>query len=168
MLVGILAGAVFVLQPAWSPSDFVRDLGVAVVTRNPDKLPAFDRSAILTMMLLGMAIGAWQYRRFKFQFADFKGAAKHFSAGTLMGVGAAAALGGNDFQLLLAIPALSLAGLLAIIGIVLGVRIGMIFTGNQSPPPFRKTKPGLADNADIPAGNSTSSDVAIETDIVSR
>lgn len=147
MLVGILAGAVFVLQPAWSPSDFVRDLGVAVLTRNPAKLPAFERIAILAMMLLGMGIAAWRYRRFKILFPDMKGAVKHFTAGTLMGAGAAAALGGNDFQLLLAIPALSLAGLLAIIGIVLGVRIGMIFTGNQSPPAFRKPKPAPVNNA---------------------
>lgn len=147
MLVGILAGAVFLLQPAWSPSDFVKDLGLAVITRNPGKLPTFERIAILAMMLVGMGIAAWRYRRFKIRFPARKEVAKHFFAGTLMGAGAAAALGGNDYQLLLAIPALSLAGLLAILGILLGVRIGMIFTGNQSPPELRKSKTSHADNA---------------------
>ncbi len=147
MLVGILAGAVFLLQPAWSPSDFVKDLGSAVVTRNPEQLPTVERIAILAVMLLGMGIAAWRYRRFKIRFPDRKAIAKHFFGGTLMGVGAAAALGGNDFQLLLAIPALSLAGLLAIVGILLGIRIGMIFTGDQSPPAFRLSRTSPADNS---------------------
>ncbi len=138
MLVGILAGAVFLLQPAWSPSDFVKDLGLAVITRNPDRLPTVERISILATMLLGMGIAAWRYRRFSIRFPARKEIARHFLAGTLMGAGAAAALGGNDFQLLLAIPALSLAGLLAILGILLGVRIGIVFTGNQAPPAMQK------------------------------
>jgi len=134
MLVGILAGAVFLLQPAWSPSDFVKDLGAAIVSRKPERLPVVERIAILATMLFGMGIGALKYRRFKITFPDRREVVNHFFAGTLMGTGAAAALGGNDFQLLLAIPALSLAGLLAILGILLGIRVGMAFLGNRSPP----------------------------------
>lgn len=140
MLVGILAGAVFLLQPAWSPSDFVKDLGLATVTRNPDQLPAVERIAILALMLIGMGIGAWRYRRFRFVVPGTKQIGKHLFAGLLMGVGAAAALGGNDFQLLLAMPALSLAGLLAVSGILLGIRFGMVFISDKVDSPMSRSK----------------------------
>lgn len=130
MLVGILAGAVFLLQPAWSPSNFVKDLGLAIVLRNPDVLPVVERIAILAMMLLGMGISAWKYCRFRLIFPGARDVGRHFLAGILMGLGSAAALGGNDFQLLLAMPALSLAGFLAILGIVSGIRIGIAIIGN--------------------------------------
>ena len=122
MLVGILAGAVFMLQPAWSPSDFVRDTGLAVLRNNPQMLPALDRIAILLAMLLGMSIGAWQYGRFKLLGATGIGIVRHLLSGMLMGVGAAICLGGNDFQLLLALPAQSHGGLLAIAGMLIGIR----------------------------------------------
>lgn len=123
MLVGILAGAVFMLQPAWSPSDFVRDTGLAVLTNNPQMLPTIDRIAILLAMLLGMSIGAWRYGRFRLRGATRIGAVRHFLSGLLMGVGAAICLGGNDFQLLLALPAQSHGGLLAIAGMLIGIRL---------------------------------------------
>lgn len=131
MLVGILAGALILIQPNWSPSDFVKDLGLATITRNPGILPVVERIAILAMMLIGMGIGAWKYRRFRLFFPGVRDIGKHVFAGALMGVGAAAALGGNDFQLLLAIPALSLAGLLAIAGILLGIRVGRVIVRHR-------------------------------------
>jgi hypothetical protein len=49
----------------------------------------------------------------------------HLLAGTLMGIGASLAMGGNDSQLLLALPTFSLAGILAVAGIVVGLFIGL-------------------------------------------
>ncbi len=131
MLVGILAGAIFLLQPAWSPSDFVKDLGLAILRKNPQILPAVDRIAILMVMLLGMSIGAWRYRRFKWLAPNLRGIIKHFSSGILMGLGAAISLGGNDFQLLMALPAQSLSGILAIAGIIIGIRLGIFLNARH-------------------------------------
>lgn len=125
MLVGILAGAIFLLQPAWSPSDFVRDLGLAIVHKNSDILPTVDRIAILMFMLLGMAFGAWRYRRFQWVIPTVRAMGKHLISGILMGIGATLALGGNDFQLLLALPAASPAGISATLGMLLGIWVGM-------------------------------------------
>jgi len=125
ILVGVLAGLVFLLQPAWSPSDFIRDWGLSIVRKNPDMLPTFDRAAILITMLLGMTLGAWRHRRFHWVIPDYIAIGKHLASGTFMGVGAALALGGNDFQLLLALPAVSPAGYLATLGMLLGIRMGI-------------------------------------------
>ncbi len=130
-LVGVLAGAVFLYQPAWSPSDFVRDLGLAIVQRDTAILPGFDRDGILTIMLMGMALGAWRYRRFRWVWPDLRSMGKHLGSGVLMGLGSTLALGGNDFQLLLALPAASPAGFLATLGMLLGIRLGLILIEQQ-------------------------------------
>ncbi len=126
MLVGILLGAVFMIQPLWSPSDFIRDLGLAIIRQDPVLLPAIDRVALLLLMFLGMGFGAWRFHRFHWYIPGLRAITKHLFSGTLMGVGAALALGGNDFQLLLALPALSPAGFLAVCGMLLGIRVGMV------------------------------------------
>lgn len=125
-LVGFLAGAVFMYQPAWSPSDFVRDTGLAIVRRDTSILPGIDRIGILIFMLMGMALGAWRHRRFRWVWPDLRSMGKHLGSGVLMGLGSTLALGGNDFQLLLALPAASSAGLLATLGMLLGIRLGLI------------------------------------------
>jgi len=126
MLVGVLAGAVFLYQPAWSPSDFVRDTGLAIVRRDTAILPGIDRLGILIAMLMGMALGAWRHQRFRWVWPDLHSMSKHLGSGVLMGLGSTLALGGNDFQLLLALPAASSAGFLATLGMLLGIRLGLI------------------------------------------
>jgi len=122
MSVGLLVGALFLIKPAWSPSDFVRDLGLAIVQADPAGLPALDRVLFLVAMLVGMAHGARRYRLFKWQMPDGPGSLKYLLSGGFMGLGAALALGGNDYQLLLAMPALSLAGASALLSMLLGGR----------------------------------------------
>jgi len=131
MLVGFLAGALFLIQPAWSPSDFVKDLGLAILRKNPQNLPALDRIIILVVMLLGMSFGAQRYHLFKWEIPSLRGIVKHLASGIFMGLGAAISLGGNDFQLLLALPAQSPAGILAIAGMLLGIRIGLLFAAEK-------------------------------------
>ena len=46
-------------------------------------------------------------------------------AGTFMGIGASLALGGNDTQLLLALPALSPAGMVTVLGMLVGIWSGL-------------------------------------------
>lgn len=50
----------------------------------------------------------------------------HIMAGCLMGIGASFALGGNDTQLLLAIPTFSSAGMVAVMGMLAGIWIVLI------------------------------------------
>jgi hypothetical protein len=46
-------------------------------------------------------------------------------AGACMGIGASLALGGNDSQLLLALPTLSPGGMTAILGMLIGIWSGL-------------------------------------------
>lgn len=119
--VGVLSGVVFLIQPAWSPSDFVRDVGLAMVHADAARLPAIERIVILGTMMLGMAAGAWRYGRFNPVLPSASSVGRHLPAGILMGLGSALALGGNDFQILLGLPSLSLAALMATAGMLVGV-----------------------------------------------
>ncbi len=133
MLVGIFAGALFLYEPAWSPSDFVRDAGLNLITGTSPP-PSLSRALILVTMLLGMTAGAWRFGRFRWVLPAVGEIGKHLGSGLLMGVGAALALGGNDFQLLLALPALSPASLSALTGMLAGIWLGIRLTGaGQSP-----------------------------------
>ena len=42
-----------------------------------------------------------------------------------MGIGASLAMGGNSFQLLMALPVFSVAGIIAILGIIVGIFVGV-------------------------------------------
>ena len=127
MLVGIFAGALFLYEPAWSPSDFVRDSGLNL-TSGTSPFPSLVRVLILLAMLLGMTAGAWRFRRFRWVLPALGETGKHLGSGLLMGVGSALALGGNDFQLLLALPALSPASLSALAGMLAGIWSGQRLT----------------------------------------
>lgn len=124
MLVGISAGCLFLYEPAWSPSDFVRDAGLNLMTGTSPP-PSFLRALILLTMLLGMTVGAWRFGRFRWVLPASGEIGKHLGSGLFMGAGSALALGGNDFQLLLALPALSLASLSALTGMLAGIWLGI-------------------------------------------
>ena len=133
MLVGIFAGALFLYEPAWSPSDFVRDGGLNLMTGTSSP-PSLSRALILVAMLLGMTVGAWRFGRFRWVLPAAGETGKHLGSGLLMGIGSALALGGNDFQLLLALPALSPASLSALAGMLAGIWLGAWLTGDRPKP----------------------------------
>ncbi len=123
MLVGIFAGVLFLYEPAWSPSDFVRDAGLNLMGGD-SPAPSILRAMLLVAMLVGMGVGAWRFDRFHWRLPEVGDVSKYLGSGVLMGVGSALALGGNDYQLLLALPALSMAGVSALSGMLLGIWLG--------------------------------------------
>jgi len=72
-----------------------------------------------------MLLAAWSTNKFFHVPLNFKRWVEHLFAGTLMGIGASLAIGGNDSQLLLALPAFSPAGFGAVAGILLGIWLGL-------------------------------------------
>ncbi|EMP56917.1 hypothetical protein MSNKSG1_03370 [Marinobacter santoriniensis NKSG1] len=131
MLAGISAGCLFLYEPAWSPSDFVRDAGLNLMTGTSPS-PSFLRALILLSMLLGMTAGAWHFGRFRWVLPAGGEIGKHLGSGLLMGIGSALALGGNDFQLLLALPALSPASLSALAAMLAGIWLGARLSGHRA------------------------------------
>lgn len=126
MFVGVISGALFCIQPEWPPSNFLRDLSLGLLRHSTAGLPSIERILIMAVMLLGMAIGALYYKRFAWIPVNFPTAMKHLFAGVLMGIGASLSLGGNDVQILLAVPAIFPGGLTALISMVAGVWVGLL------------------------------------------
>lgn len=126
MTIGLLAGVMFLLQPYWSPSDLVQHLASATLHEQAAAWPSNDRYLVLLALLAGMLIAAWITRCFTLQRIYLQRMVLHLTAGVAMGAGAAMAMGGNDTQLLLALPAVSPGAMLAVMGMIVGIYIGVV------------------------------------------
>ena len=125
MGIGLLAGFIFLYQPKWTPSGLLQDLSQAILEKNDTLWPNIERYFLFAGLLIGMFVAAWRTKRFELITPKLTSLMTHLLAGTLMGIGASLAMGGNDSQLLLALPTFSLAGILAVAGIVVGLFIGL-------------------------------------------
>lgn len=143
MLVGVISGALFSLQPEWPPSNFLRDLSLGILHQSTTGLPSIERIWITALMLLGMNIGALYYKKFAWVAVNLHAVAKHLAAGVLMGLGASLSLGGNDIQILLAVPAISPGGFTALTGMVGGVWLGLLLTKYMTSRMVHVDKQGL-------------------------
>jgi hypothetical protein len=125
MGIGLLAGFVFLFEPKWPPSGLLLHLSNATMDSEKVTWPSVHQYLLFIGLLSGMFLAAWRTSKFHFVPSKLKHWALHAFAGTLMGIGASLAMGGNDSQLLLALPTLSLAGLSAISGMLLGIWLGL-------------------------------------------
>jgi len=122
--IGLIAGLIFLYEPKWPPSGLMHTLSNAIFSNN-STWPEIESYLLFLGLLVGMFLAAWKTKKFEFVKFSFSQSCSHTFAGTFMGLGASLALGGNDSQLLLALPALSPAGLLSTAGIVFGIWFGL-------------------------------------------
>jgi len=125
MGIGLLAGFIFLYEPKWPPSGLLNQLSSALIGNRVEGWPLLEQYFLFISLLLGMFIAAWRTNKFLFVPSNFKHWFEHLFAGTLMGIGASIAIGGNDSQLLLALPAFSPAGFGAVAGILIGIWVGL-------------------------------------------
>ncbi|WP_394210975.1 YeeE/YedE thiosulfate transporter family protein [Enterovibrio calviensis] len=123
--IGLLGGLVFLYEPHWTPSGLLRSMSLSIWHSDNEKWPEPTRFMLVTVLILGMFVAAKLTGSFLLRGMAFQSAAKHFAAGCLMGVGAVMAKGGNDTQLLVAMPSLSLNGFAAVASMVVGIYIGL-------------------------------------------
>lgn len=126
MGIGLLAGFIFLYEPKWPPSGLLNQLSSALIDSKVKSWPALEQYLLFIALLIGMFIAAWRTNKFLFVPSNFKRWIEHLFAGTLMGIGSSLAIGGNDSQLLLALPAFSPAGFGAVTGILLGIWLGLL------------------------------------------
>ena len=119
LCIGLIASLLFVLVPNWQPSDLIKDLGEAVIHDGP--LPSILRMAIVFALLTGMWIAAAINHNARLRRPRLSSVTRFLIAGTLMGIGAGMALGGNDTQLLFGIPATSPGALSALLFMFIGI-----------------------------------------------
>ncbi len=125
MGIGLLAGFIFLYEPKWPPSGLLNQLSNALTSGSEKNWPAIEQYLLFIALLLGMFLAAWRTNKFLFVPLNLKRWVEHLFAGTLMGIGASLAVGGNDSQLLLALPAFSPAGLGAVTGMLAGIWGGL-------------------------------------------
>jgi hypothetical protein len=87
--------------------------------------PSFERYLLFIFLLIGMFVAAYRAKQFTLVRPTLKPGLVHLGSGDLMGIGASLSMGGNDAQLLLAIPAFSIAGWISILGIIVGLYLGL-------------------------------------------
>ncbi|RBP53537.1 YeeE/YedE thiosulfate transporter family protein [Arenicella xantha] len=118
---GLLASTLFLLQPDWPPSRLIQDTGDVIFNSQNTDWPSAQRYLLLLGLTFGMWYSAIRAQQFRLQKITIKRVFRHFPAGTLMGIGGAVALGGNDSHLLLGLPTLSFASMAAVVGMLSGI-----------------------------------------------
>lgn len=126
LMIGLIASLIFLYEPKWTPSGLLKDVGISLWAENATIWPSVNRFILMFCLMLGMLISTIHTKTFKLTFYSIPRYLSHLSAGILMGIGAVVAGGGNDSQLLIALPSLSPAGFSTIFSIIVG-----IFIGNQ-------------------------------------
>ncbi len=121
LTIGLVAGSLFLIEPRWTHSSFLQDLSYSLIHQDDQRWPANHRFLLAFSTVIGMVLAAWKNKYFGLRIPNFKTSMVHLFAGTLMGIGASLAGGGNDSLILLALPAFSLAGSVSLIGIILGI-----------------------------------------------
>ena len=124
LAVGLMASIVFLYEPRWTPSSLLKDLSLAFWDYDQSLWPSLERFMLMAALVGGMVLAALCTHSFKLEVSGWRSYSKHLFAGILMGLGAAIASGGNDSQLLLALPALSPAAGVTVASMLVGIYIG--------------------------------------------
>lgn len=120
-ILGVIASALFIIEPHWAPSTFMYDTYRAF---SSSYTLLDQRVYVFIALIAGMITQSIYNKTFQLQGFNFPTAVHHLFAGTLMGLGASMALGGNDSQMLLVLPNLTLASITPLAAMC----IGIIFT----------------------------------------
>lgn len=125
MTIGFIGGFVFLFDPKWPPSGLLYQVSHALAGTNGSLWPPVESYLLFLSLLVGMFSAAWHTKKFELITSNWKQWLLHIVAGTCMGIGASLALGGNDTQLLLALPTFSPGGFIAVIGMLVGISVGL-------------------------------------------
>jgi len=125
MLIGLIGGFVFLFDPKWPPSGLLHKISHAIANSDNSLWPSKDSYLLFVSLLIGMFSAALYTKKFEVIKSNWKEWSLHMMAGTFMGIGASLARGGNDTQLLLALPTFSPAGVVAVLGMLVGIWVGL-------------------------------------------
>ena len=121
LFIGFMASIAFLYEPRWTPSGLLKDVSLALWQGDQTVWPSAERFILIAGLIAGMTTAALWSGSFSVTVSNWRVCLRHLLAGLLMGIGAAIASGGNDSQLLLALPALSPAGVVTVIAMVAGI-----------------------------------------------
>ena len=118
-VIGLLVGVLFYIEPMWAPSKLIQDTGSALLEGGPP--PSLFRNILVLMLLVGMWISVLIWRDHRLEWPTPHKTVRHSIAGVMMGFGGAMALGGNDSQILMGLPSLSIGAIVAVVFMMVGI-----------------------------------------------
>lgn len=119
MVLGVCSGLLFLLEGAWTYTNYLRELGVSWVTETG--VPGWHRLALVASLFVGMVVSSVQRGQFKWRGPTFMLGWRNLLGGGLMGIGGALVPGGNDTVLLVLMPTLSLQALASFGSMLVGI-----------------------------------------------
>ncbi|MBN5232511.1 YeeE/YedE family protein [Serratia marcescens] len=123
LLLGGLTSALYTFDPLWTPSTFFYKLSQFLSQENTT---VTARSvAVFAMLMTGMLTFAIYEKKFCFEGFSPSKASVNLLAGVLMGAGASMMLGGNDSQILLVFPNLTVDSSIPLVSIVVGILVSL-------------------------------------------
>ncbi len=125
MAIGLIGGFVFLFDPKWPPSGLLHKISHALAGAEGAIWPPIESYLLFLSLLTGMFSAAWYSKKFELIGSSWQQWLLHIMAGACMGIGASLALGGNDTQLLLALPTFSPGGVVAILAMLCGIWLGL-------------------------------------------
>ena len=126
LVLGLSSGILYNVQGAWSYTNFLRS--AAAAWYGEGSAPTPFHGALFLALLGGMVASSRQRGSLALRWEGAGAGLRRFSAGLMMGVGAAVIPGGNDTLILAAIPTLSpwaLGAYLALLGGVASALLAM-------------------------------------------
>lgn len=119
MVLGLCSGLLFLLEGAWTYTNYLRELGVFWVAGSPT--PGWRRFILVACLFAGMVVSSAQRRQFVWRSARPLMGWRNILGGGLMGMGGALVPGGNDTVLLVLMPSLSLQALASFGSMLFGI-----------------------------------------------
>jgi uncharacterized membrane protein YedE/YeeE len=117
MAIGFIGGFVFLFDPKGPPSGLLFQVSHALAGINDSLWPPVESYLLFLSLLVGMFSAAWHTKKFELIASNWQQ--------WLLHIVASLALGGNDSQLLLALPTFSPGGIIAVIGMLIGIWVGL-------------------------------------------
>lgn len=121
LAIGLIGGVLLIFEPNWTPSGLLKDISHSLWEDDRSSMLGIERYAIVVSLIIGMIIAAKLTNRFQLQMIRLRIVPRHLLAGMLMGIGGSMAAGGNDTQLLSALPSISPAGIVTVLSIIVGI-----------------------------------------------
>lgn len=119
LVLGLCSGLLFLLEGAWTYTNYLRELGVSWAVGSA--APGWRRFILAVCLFVGMVASSVQGRKFVWRGARPLGGWRNILGGGLMGMGGALVPGGNDTVLLVLMPSLSLQALASFGSMLLGI-----------------------------------------------
>lgn len=121
MVLGLCSGLLFLLEGAWTYTNYLRELGISWVSGTTP--PGWHRLTLVACLFVGMVVSSVQRGQFQWRGAQTMFGWRNMLGGGLMGIGGALVPGGNDTVLLVLMPTLSLQALASFAAMLTGIYV---------------------------------------------